>query len=147
VIVEAGFHQEGHARKVTKFARLSDSRGLRLKNGGRFGGLFPEKLRGSLIELVAVAANSPHQFTGLFKRDVVLLREVVSVIGRVRCAPLSVASLFPLHHAESFRTLTRPGCQCESRRRLTHSNFATDTQIVPDRRNDLRKITEDGGNQ
>jgi len=48
-------------------------------------------LRRGLIEFVAVTANSPHQFTRLFDRDVVLLRKVVSVVGGVRCAPSNAA--------------------------------------------------------
>ena len=64
-----------------------------------------EKLCRGLVEVVAVAANFPHQLTGLLKRDVVLLRKVVNVVRGVRCAPLDAAApLLALRHAPGFRT-------------------------------------------
>jgi hypothetical protein len=56
-----------------------------------------------LVEFVAVAANFPHQLSGLLKRDVVLPCEVVNVIGGVRCTPRDApAQLLPLRHADGF---------------------------------------------
>ena len=106
VIVQAGLHQKnGHGLWIPESAVLSDSRGLRLQPGVRCGGLLTEKSCRGLVEFVAVAANFPHQRPGLLKRDVVLLREVVSVVGGVRWAPLEdTAPLLPLRHVLGFRT-------------------------------------------
>ena len=58
--------------------------GCAYSGGVRCSGLLTKKLCCGLVEFVAVAANFPHQLSGLLKRDVMLLREVVSVIGGVR---------------------------------------------------------------
>src|SRR5882762_8092968 len=53
----------------------------------RFCILLPKNPCSSLIKLVAVVANFPHQLPGLLKRDVMLLGEVVDIIGLVRSTP------------------------------------------------------------
>src|SRR6267142_5254856 len=58
----------------------------------RFCILLPKNLCSSLIKLVAVAANLPHQLSGLLKRDGVLPGEVVNIIGLVRSTPLNAAA-------------------------------------------------------
>ena|SRR2546428_9563187 len=71
----------------------------------RFCILLPKNLCSSLIKLVAVTANLPHQLPGLLKRDVVLPSEVVDIIGLVRSTPLDAAAPpFSLCHADGFRT-------------------------------------------
>jgi hypothetical protein len=72
---------KGHGLWISESADLSDSRGCACNEAFAVVVYLRKSFAAALIELVAIAANFPHQVSGLLKRDVVLLGEVVSVIG------------------------------------------------------------------